>query len=333
MALSGIYYADAVIKLVEDQVKQMGGILGGRLLKIVKFDNRGTVSEASAGATKLVDEDEVSAIVFGGASAAESTAVANKAEDLHVLFVSLADIENIADKKFSVVAVPVGNTITNNFDKLVKALKPATVGFLVNDEMLMHQNVDIQKKMLEAVGINVNYTQFVPIGTIDFTPYLTKLKYANPDVVVLSTLNEGFTTVAKQITELGGWGNIKVVCNPAAILASRQPGAKGWFILVSWYPGRDYPASHEFEDYFKTVNGKSPDPNHVYYYLCLWTALNAMKMAGTDDPVAVAQVARSGNLQWDTPAGVSHIRTTGESDLNFIAVQVQESGKLLPFDY
>jgi hypothetical protein len=46
--------ADPIIKLVEHQVKDMGGILGGRNIKIVKYDNRGSVAEAGAGAVQLI---------------------------------------------------------------------------------------------------------------------------------------------------------------------------------------------------------------------------------------------------------------------------------------
>ena len=191
----------------------------------------------------------------------------------------------------------------------------------------------MQNQYLEAAGIKVVYSQFTDPTTSDFTPYLTKIKYANPDVMVMSFLSEGFVTVAKQMMELGGWGNIKVLCYPGAILASRQTGAKGWNVMVSWYPGRDYPASQKFVEEFQAVNGKAPDSNHVYYYLCLWTVIHAMELAGTDDPVAVAQAARSGNLEWDTPAGISHISTKGESDLSYSAVQVQEGGKLTPINF
>ena len=331
-AMSGLYYADAVIKLVESQVKQMGGILGGRLVKVVRFDTGAKVSESSAGAIKLVKDDNVSALVFGGNSGAETTATADAAEDLHVLLVSNADIEKLADRKFSVVGVPGGDTIKNDVVRMVEGLKPATVGFLLNDEVSHHEAFDYAKPKLEAAGIKVVYSQFTSSTTTDFTPYLTKIKYSNPDVMVISFLSEGFVTVAKQMMELGGWGDIQVLAYPGAVLATRQPGARGWIVMVAWYPGSDYPASRKFAEEFQAVNGKSPDANHVYFYLCLGTVIHAMELAGTDDPVAIAQAARSGNLVWDTPAGISRISTTGETDLHYTAVQVLEGGKLTPFN-
>src|SRR4030042_1730207 len=74
-ALSGMHFADPVIKLVEKQLEDMGGILGGRMVRVVKYDNRASVAEAAAGATKLILEAKGSAPVFGGVGGAEAKAV------------------------------------------------------------------------------------------------------------------------------------------------------------------------------------------------------------------------------------------------------------------
>src|SRR4030042_256645 len=52
-AMSGLYYADRNIKLVEWQVKQTGGILGGREVKFIKYDDRSSVAESVAGGKKI----------------------------------------------------------------------------------------------------------------------------------------------------------------------------------------------------------------------------------------------------------------------------------------
>ena len=65
----------------------------------------------------------------------------------------------------------------------------------------------------------------------------------------------------------------------------------------------------------------------MYYYYCLWTAIEAIKLAGTDDPVVIAQAARSGNLEVETPMGLAHFGSTGESDLHLTLVEIEEGGK------
>jgi len=46
-------------------VTQMGSILGGRELKAIRYDYRGSAAEAAAVTKKLVYEDKVSAVVQG----------------------------------------------------------------------------------------------------------------------------------------------------------------------------------------------------------------------------------------------------------------------------
>jgi len=81
-AISGLSLADPIINLVEKQVKDQGGILGGRVVQVVRYDNRGSVAEAEAGAKKLYYDDKVSVLTQGGISGAEFEAVAATAEQL-----------------------------------------------------------------------------------------------------------------------------------------------------------------------------------------------------------------------------------------------------------
>ena len=71
----------------------------------------------------------------------------------------------------------------------------------------------------------------------------------------------------------------------------------------------------QFEQDFLEKHGNLPGGAHAYFYFCLWTAIEAIELAGTDDPAAVAAAARSGNLTWDSPAGPITVGTNGESGL------------------
>jgi ABC-type branched-subunit amino acid transport system substrate-binding protein len=126
-ALSGVSMADPVIKLVEWQVKQQGGILGGRDVKVVRFDNRASVAEAQAGVIKLYDNDKVSAITMGGVSGAEYSAVAQACEDIQILYSAMAHVEELSKFKFTVNATvqsDVNRAVTLRF--ITTVLKPKT---------------------------------------------------------------------------------------------------------------------------------------------------------------------------------------------------------------
>ena len=319
-AVSGVGMADPVIEEVEWQVKQMGGILGGREVQVVKYDNRASVAEAIAGATKLYYDDSVSALVFGGIGEAEFEAVADFAQEHQILFIGLGGISNLAERTFTVNATVARDRITRHgVQSAIKLFNPKTAALLANDQSDPRGRTLDRKQQLEAAGVKIVYEGYIPLDASDYSPYLTKVKYENPDVVFFdSGVNEFFITIAKQIVELGGWGDIKVFSFPPGESAKAQPGAQGWYLQVLWLAEQQNPGSLKFLNDFRTVNGRDPSATHVYYYNCLWTVISAIQLAGTDtDRVAIAQAARSGKLEWDTPMGVAHFGTNGVSDLSY----------------
>ncbi len=333
-ALSGISIADPIIKLIEKQVKDEGGILNGREVKIVKYDNRASVAEAQAGVIKLYTDDKVSAISLGGVSGAEYSAVAMACEDIKILYSAMAQVEDLAKYKFTVnatVQAEVNRAVTIRF--INEVLKPKKAAFFGTDDSSGHSNIAAMSDALKAAGAEIVYTDFCLIGTTDFTPYLTKMKYADPDVFYLySGSNEVNLGVAKQMMELGGWGDIKVVATAAGEAAKNQAGGQGWYMFANWAPGIDYPGMTKFQNDYQAMHGKAPNSNQIYYYNSIWTAIYAIKLAGTDtDRVAIAQAARSGNLEWDTPMGHAKFQPDGTSGLSLIIQQIVNKNPVYVF--
>jgi branched-chain amino acid transport system substrate-binding protein len=317
--------ADPIIKLVEKQVKDQGGILGGREVQVVRYDNRASTAEAQAGVKKLCYNDKVSAITMGGVSGAEFNAVADACEKEKILYVSIAHVEDLAKYKFSVNAGVQREVSRGDSIKFInEVLKPGTIAFLGTDDAQAHTNIEGTKGALEAAGTKAVYLEYCPIDTTDFSPFLTKIKYENPDLLYLySGSNEVHISVAKQITELGGWGNIKVFVQPSGESAKKQAGANGWYLYSYWAPGLDYPGTEKFANDFQEMHGRAPSPNQVIYYNSLWTAIYAIELAGTaTDRVAIAEAARSGKLEWDAPQGHAHFGADGTSGLGIVMQQI-----------
>ena len=127
-----------------------------------------------------------------------------------------------------------------------------------------------------------------------------------------------------KMMELGGWGNMKVMAMSGAEAAKKLTGAQGWYLVTPWLPDSQYPASQKFVQDFQAVNGNTPNPNQVYFYNSLWTAIYAIKLAGTDaDRAKIIQVSRSGNLEWDTPMGYAHFGADGLSGLHETLAHVE----------
>ena len=86
----------------------------------------------------------------------------------------------------------------------------------------------------------------------------------------------------------------------------------------------------KFKEDYEAANGKLPIDMHAYFYNAIWAAIYAIELAGTDDPEAIAQAARSGNLEFDTPSGRAHFGPDGHSGLGHSFIQIQDKA-LVPY--
>ena len=343
--------ADQTINLVQDQVKQMGGILGGRLVQFVKSDDGSKVTGSGSAALALVTRDKVSFVTCGGESAPGIAAASAVTENAKVPFIGFATIGTTADMaKLKYSACLYGSESIDgriaNF--LINYLKPKTVGFLCYDSVDARQVVDGEpgnnsepgvvgvKDRLAAAGIKIVQENWFPVDTTDFTSYLTKLKYANPDVAVIRTSGDDQgLTIIKEITDLGGWGSMKVYAEQF-LVGMYLPGAVGTYTSTQWIPGSDDPGMKAFEDAWNGKYNSTPNPSITYYYNCFWTAIKAIQLVGTDNSEQIAQVLRSGKLEWDSAWGHMVIPTSGIGQVDMMVAKILKGGKLVevyPKDY
>lgn len=290
---------------------------------------------ATAGFTKLALEDKVQMIVGGGSIAASIAASADNAEQFHVPFVNISSYPtSLTDKPYSVrCTYKDANVMAAVADFVLKQLKPQRVAFLADDVDAMHVRVGILKDILKAAGVDIVYEQYVQLATTDFSPFVTRIKYVNPDVLVaLCSSAMSYANIFKQTRELGGWGNIKFV-SPFAVSSGTEvisdPMAVGTYHETPWLPDLPYAANQVFQQVYTEANGKAPGMLDWLVYFGFQEGIAILKAAGPNaDREKIAQVARSGQVQWDSICGPMKIGTDGEINMKGFVVKVTEPGKL-----
>lgn len=335
MAMGGVLF-DNDIDVVQAQLQKMGGILGGRPVKIVKYDDRGSPAQATAGYEKLVLQDHVSCVIGGGTNLAIQSANMDAAGKFKVpVFIWSADPPDLSNLPYVIRAVypNTAQFVGLAADLIINKLKAKTVAVLATDVSDRRNRANIVKQKLTAAGIKIIDEQYAPIDTTDYSSYLTRVKYDNPDVLFAEGETEFFQNVFKQISGLGGWGNIKFVSDVASgtdASVINLPGSQGTYHWALWVPGLPYPGAKEFEQAFLDVKGKLPGLTDVYGYYVFWVAIKAIQLANSDDPAKIAQAARSGNLKWDGPAGPFSINPDGSHTNSGVMMQIQGGKLVLP---
>ena len=350
-AMAG-WLADGVISFADWywNEKQGGINVGGvkRPVEFLKYDTAGQVSTASA-VTKKALLDGVSAVTMGGVSNQFAYPIADVTDPGKVLYSTfLTEPQLFTDYKWAVSSFYNMMARTELTAKLVvEKLKPKTVGILCLQLETDRVQVDGVRKAIKALDpdVDVISENYIPLDAKDFSPYLTKIKFANPDVLLVTLTGATAQAIATQIMELGGWGDIQVVSvHEGTNDAIGKPGSEGWYAPAMYVSGYGSPAAVEFGKLWAekckedpnwckkySPKGSDPLPNHPILYNSILIAIKAIEMAGTDDPAQVAEAGRSGKLELDTPLGYLKIGMNGASNLTGFYGQYK-GGKFVPLE-
>jgi branched-chain amino acid transport system substrate-binding protein len=331
-AIPSAFYADRTIKLVEKQVKDMGGILGGREVKFNKYDGSSTVSGILTAANKAFFGDKMPVLVWGGSSSVNGEVLSDFANENKILFIDPSILPvDISNLKFTLRGGLRSDELDILAEYAVKALKATKVAILCTDLAESHQFASRWEQIVKTAGGNIVYEDFAATDTTDFTPYLTRIKYYNPDVLLTNLDFAGYAVMVQQVTGIGGLGSIKVLASMAATWQAGKPAAEGWYVYARWMPGLDNPSSQKLEQDYRAMFGSEPDGTTEMMYDMLWLAIKAIELAGTaTDRAAIATAARSGNLSLDTPLGHVNWGTDGEPEQKLGLIAHIEQGKLIP---
>lgn len=285
---------NALLLAIEDINKQ-GGILGRKVEAII-YDDQLKVDVAISLAHHLVEVDKVD-ILFGTLSASSAYAVHEEAKKLGKIYVSgcLMYSEAFLKEKMSGsgTMVIVGHTWSNGYVdaafvaehlpdvKSVYLVIPAyTFGYDARDGFL-----DGLKKF--APHIKVLGMVEAPVGASDFTPYLSKVLEANPDLVFIGQAGHDLATILKQAYEMGIQKKMKII-NPWSWLKELTPlppeVTEGVYFTMWYYWNAPIPGVQEYAKRYMEKYGEPPDNFGGLVYVAMMEAARLINLAKSTDP-------------------------------------------------
>ena len=154
------------------------------------------------------------------------------------------------------------------------------------------------KDAFDKMGIKVTYLES-PVGTSDFTPYLTKIMEMQPQIVMLAHWGTDAINVLKQAYETGLKKKSKIWFNwMTDVFGSGVPpeALDGVYSLMSWYYNLNGFADNAiveegkaFSDKFTKAYGYPPDPYSAMAYIGTKEALRGLSIAQSNEGLAVAK--------------------------------------------
>ena len=283
-AIQGSYFREGYL-LCQRHVNEKGGVLG-RPMELLIRDDGSDVKSAASLYERLITEDKVDA-VLGPYGSPYTDAVADVTEKHRKLMVAPGAATTAIWEKgrryLIMVLSPLETSAEGPIDLATRhGLKTiALIGSLARPAIIQGALELARKRGLEVV---VHET--FPAGTTEFSALLTKVKTAQPDVLVVGAPPAEAIPFTRQMRELDV--NVKMyAATPGGAFPDyyKALGNTAQFAYSgsSWDPGLPYPGNHEFVAAYQQEFTRAPSFLSASSYAGCQLFVDAVKRANSFD--------------------------------------------------
>jgi branched-chain amino acid transport system substrate-binding protein len=305
-----------------EEVNQAGGVLGKKVDLIIE-DDTGEPSVGIAAAEKLLTRDKVVALI-GGYSSTITYAQLNAIQRLEpfVAWVGASSTKvehEFGPKRWFFHYHPWDYHRQSTIRDFLLSIspRPKTVAIAYEDGIYGTTSRDYAVKYLKEKGFEVVFDERFKSGSSDFTPMLTKIKKANPEVFYWVAYAGDTTLLMKQAKEIDF--NPKLFLSVAINFPQYKPslGATGDHVagVDVWIPGMKLPETVKWMEKFnKAYAGRTAEYWAPLAYTNLMTVLDAIKRAGSTDKEKL--IAAMEKTDYNSPMGKMTFKKSEEGGLH-----------------
>mgnify|MGYP001691085478 CR=1 FL=1 len=293
------------LRMLVDDINQAGGIKGEKI-RLVSYDDSGDPNKARTFATRLIEDDEVVAIV-GGTTTGTSMAIIPVAEEAEVPFVSLAGaIEIIKPVRPHTFKTPHTDRMAcaKIFEDM-KARKLTRIGLISGSDSF---GSSMRKQCLDIIGdygVTVVGDEVFGPTDADMTPQLTNLKNRKGIQAILCLgLGSGPAILARNYAQLAidlplyqshGVASDAFIelAGKKAVEGVRLPGTA--LLVADLLPEDDpqRPAVQAYKKRYESVTGKPVSTFGGYAHDALYLVTEAIRRADDAEPASIRDALES----------------------------------------
>ncbi|MDO5115033.1 MAG: ABC transporter substrate-binding protein [Synergistaceae bacterium] len=294
-AAYGVAEVEAV-KMAVSEINAKGGVLG-RPLEVVMYDCRTRNEDMVNAARRLVQQDKVVAVIgpSGSGLCIAASPIFNSGKVAHIGTlptnpkVTVDEKGKVKPYNFRICFLdPYQGKILAVFAAQDLKAKNAAILYDISSDY-SHGLREFFIESFKAAGGKIVADEGHRGEDVDFRAQITKIKQANPDVLVLPTMGKCTPLAVKQAREMGinvpiiggdGYGDFMWE------IAGKEAMANTYWVS---HVAKEDPALQEFfEKYRKQTATECQEfMNAVMAYDSVYWLADAIKRAGSDDPVKV----------------------------------------------
>ena len=304
-----------------DIVNSQGGVLGGKQIEIVPFDNKGNPQETLIVLKQAIDQDirYVMATVSSTAHAISDALVKHNTRnpDRPVLFFDYNALDpalteskcNFWHFRFEAHADMQVNVLTD-FMARQSAIHKV---YLINQDYAYGQAVRrASKEMLTAKRPDIQLVgdDLVPLGKVkDFAPYVAKIRASGADSVLTGNWGNDLSLLIKASNEAGLKANYytNLANFPGTPTAVGAAGADRLKMVGAWHINAADTAWEKTLIGYKAKYKAVSNLDYLPAYRVVDMVTSAMNKTGSTDPIKVAYALEG--MKYMGPTGESWMRT------------------------
>ncbi|MBK8024131.1 MAG: ABC transporter substrate-binding protein [Chloroflexi bacterium] len=317
------------IQMALDEINESGYLGEGVTLGVIFEDSASENEQAINAMTKLVEEDQVTA-VLGPTLSREAFAADPVAQENATVVMGVsntaAGITDMGEFVFR-NSLPEAAVIPGVVSQATENLGLTKVGLIyANDDDFTVSGFNFFKQAFQDNGVEIIGEETYATGDVDFRTQLTNLISAEPDVIAMSALATEGVQIILQARELGFEGTLMGGngFNSPTVLDQTGEASNGLLVGAAWNMASTNPLSTAFLESYEAAYGSLPDQFAAQAYTGTWMLATAVRCAGSVDRTAVRD-ALAGLADFETPLGLFSFDET-RNPVHDPVVQIAQDG-------
>lgn len=279
--------ADQGMRMAIEEINASGGALG-KPIELITEDDRSVTEEARTAAQKLLQRDQVVALL-GEVASSRSLAAAPEAQRAQRPMISPGStnpkVTEVGDYIFRACFIdPFQGAVMAQF--AVDELKAKRLAILFDFKQDYSVGLaQFFRETAQKLGAEIVADERYTSGDIEFRAQLTTIRAARPDAIFVPGYYTELGLIAKQARELGidvpllggdGWDSEKTI-------EIGGDAVEGYYFSTHYAADSDNPLVQAFVKEFQTKYGATPDAMAALGYDAARILADALARAGTTD--------------------------------------------------
>lgn len=322
------------VRFAIDEANAQGGV-DGRKIEVAEGDDEGNPDAGRRAAEKLARDGYK--FLIGPIGSAVSLAIVQQLDRWDALyFATISKTDKLTGdtcKMRSFRTVQSDAMDIAMINSWAKNIKGNTFAVIAADYAWGHDSATSFKKAVEAQGKKVPMTLFVPLGTKDYSPYITQLKQAKVDAIWSAVPARDGVNFLKQATSFNLIPNTPILGHAMLsnfIVNATGKAQDGMVGTLGYAPDFDAPRNKAFVTAFVAKHKRVPTDTEGLAYHGATVMLDGVRLAKSVKPLDVAKSL--GGAKLDTVFGPLTVRAEDHQVLvpNFIGQVKSFEGELRP---